>query len=568
MSATNYGLNEVDEFAEKRDQVLLEQSGWSRTRYSDDEGDDEEEVLAASDEDESSSESVGKDGSGMEEELEDETLNAWGASRHEYYGADELDDDEAAKEIEEEARRTQRQHLAELNIEDYVDEAVDEDWTKAAKQHDIEDFAKAAGNITSSGLATAIRDLSTMDEDARTEFLKVSFPEFFPLCNQFTQLTESLDKLKQDKTKSRCHNIKITALHCYLGTLAAYFSVLLSEIKTNDDFTSMKDHPIMEGILTSKEVWRQASELPDDFDTNEENLTDGELATEIKELDAKLLEDEDSDESEDQIGGSGSESIRINKEEEESESEVELEDFEEYVAVPRVTKKQKRLPNKASVDSNDFLESKINDIDEQDKKVRKKTLRFYTSKIDQEENRQKDRFKGDDDIPYKERLYERKQRLLEEARKRGLNDPNAIELDGKDYNSEEEAVASDIKSQTTGDYYEIIKQQKRLKKEIRREAHSNAVLAARAGKLEEAAELLGDDGKRAINYQIMKNKGLTPKRKKDNRNSRVKKRKKYDKAQKKLKSIRAVYSGGQTGPYEGEKTGIKKNLSRSVRFAS
>ena len=94
------------------------------------------------------------------------------------------------------------------------------------------------------------------------------------------------------------------------------------------------------------------------------------------------------------------------------------------------------------------------------------------------------------------------------------------------------------------------------------------MIAARDGKLLELQneESIGENGKRAIGYQIMKNKGLTAKRKKENRNARVKKRKKYDVAKKKLKSIRAVYTG-QQGPYQGELTGISKKISRSVKLS-
>ena len=41
--------------------------------------------------------------------------------------------------------------------------------------------------------------------------------------------------------------------------------------------------------------------------------------------------------------------------------------------------------------------------------------------------------------------------------------------------------------------------------------------------------LLSQDGKRAATWEIMKNKGLTPHRKKANRNPRVKKKEQYDK---------------------------------------
>ena len=77
----------------------------------------------------------------------------------------------------------------------------------------------------------------------------------------------------------------------------------------------------------------------------------------------------------------------------------------------------------------------------------------------------------------------------------------------------------------------------------------------------------GVDGKRAISYAIEKNKGLAPKRKKDVRNPRVKKRKKFEEKKKKLGSIRAVYKGGEgRGGYAGELTGIKKNLVKSIKL--
>lgn len=66
---------------------------------------------------------------------------------------------------------------------------------------------------------------------------------------------------------------------------------------------------------------------------------------------------------------------------------------------------------------------------------------------------------------------------------------------------------------------------------------------------------------------IEKNKGLTPKRKKEVRNPRLKKRLKYEDKKKKLGSVRAVYKGGEgRGGYQGELTGIKGGLIRSVKL--
>ncbi len=64
---------------------------------------------------------------------------------------------------------------------------------------------------------------------------------------------------------------------------------------------------------------------------------------------------------------------------------------------------------------------------------------------------------------------------------------------------------------------------------------------------------------------MLKNKGLTPHRKKEQRNPRVKHRNKYEKAKKKIKSFKRVVVQ-QEGSYGGEKTGIKPKLSRSIKF--
>ncbi len=85
-----------------------------------------------------------------------------------------------------------------------------------------------------------------------------------------------------------------------------------------------------------------------------------------------------------------------------------------------------------------------------------------------------------------------------------------------------------------------------------------------AGLVEDVAE----GQKRAATYEIMKNKGLTPHRKKANRNPRVKKREAYAKAVTARKGqVRDVVTGA-AGKYGGELTGIKANISRSRKISS
>ena len=80
------------------------------------------------------------------------------------------------------------------------------------------------------------------------------------------------------------------------------------------------------------------------------------------------------------------------------------------------------------------------------------------------------------------------------------------------------------------------------------------------------SEEISEGKKRAASYEIIKNRGLTPHRKKSNRNPRVKKREMYAKAVVARKGqVREVISGA-AGQYGGETTGIKANIARSRKI--
>jgi len=85
---------------------------------------------------------------------------------------------------------------------------------------------------------------------------------------------------------------------------------------------------------------------------------------------------------------------------------------------------------------------------------------------------------------------------------------------------------------------------------------------------EEAEEEDEEDeelARRGITYQMAKNKGLTPHRKKELRNPRVKHRGKYRKALIRRKgAVRTVRKELQR--YGGEMSGIKASVTKSVKF--
>lgn len=516
--STMSDLDEVDAFDANREKVLLEQAG-DYLKERDDAYLSDEEVMGLP---EAPSESEGEDAfeDGDEDEDEDE---GWG-SKGNYYGGDDASDTEQSKQMAEEAAKQQRKHMEELAMDDFMDEDMMEDWQKAAETHDAADKPVVE-------LAKSLKHLS---KDDKLEVLTTSFPEFIPLVKEFTSLSVQLGELgrKNDQVSA----IKHVALSTYLGAIASYFA-LFSDNLQEESFLSMKDSPVMETILSSREVWRQASQLAD-----------------IKEVAV----------SEGEVSGSEAE-VSVSSESESEDDFVDatqnLDSDNEIIDISKKRVIKKVADRKAG----DFAETALDDVDREEKQRRKKTLRFYTSKIDQASQKNPDKYGGDADLPYRERLFERQQRLVEEARKRGLGQGPKLgdDLDGEEMASEDERVAHEVNDDD--DYYDQVKLEKQHKKHARKQAHEIAVKAAKEGQLAAAQEELGDDGKRALNFQILKNKGLTKHRKNIDRNARVKKRKKFEKAQKKLKSVRQVHQAN-SGPYEGEKTGIKKGLSRSVKF--
>ncbi|CAH1404707.1 unnamed protein product [Nezara viridula] len=74
-----------------------------------------------------------------------------------------------------------------------------------------------------------------------------------------------------------------------------------------------------------------------------------------------------------------------------------------------------------------------------------------------------------------------------------------------------------------------------------------------------------EEDKRGVAFKILKNKGLTPKRKKENRNPRVKNRNKFKKAIRRRKG-QFRDPRKELHKYDGEIAGIKKDISKSIKL--
>lgn len=153
---------------------------------------------------------------------------------------------------------------------------------------------------------------------------------------------------------------------------------------------------------------------------------------------------------------------------------------------------------------------------------------------------------GDDNLPEREDLGDRRKR--HEMLKSGMPP-------SPDDRSEEEM--EDNPEESEDEFYREVKQKRDANLAAKAEIYS------RKPTIPDREEEI--DGKRHITYQMEKNKGLTPHRKKLTKIPRKRYKMKHEKAVKRRKGqVRDVKAS--QGPYGGESTGIRTAISRSIRF--
>ena len=262
-----------------------------------------------------------------------------------------------------------------------------------------------------------------------------------------------------------------------------------------------------------------------------------------------------------------------------------LNDDDDYEALPPTKPIKSRSKRSKHTDLQDLLsqaatatpheepsnfgdEAPLTQEEAAEKAKKKRSLRFYTSQIAQKANKRGAAGReagGDDDVPYKERIRDKQDRLMREAAQR--SQATQPSMDDSDDGDEVDVSLRNEVNAASNDYYNSIvskSAQKKSDKAAKAEAYA---LAAKQGSQVYETEQVGADGKRKITYAIEKNKGLTPRRKKEVRNPRVKKKMRYEAKMKKLGSMKPTWKGGEgRGGYKGELTGIKTNIVKSTKL--
>ncbi len=439
-------------------------------------------------------------------------------------------------------------------------------------------------------LSLSNRDILRSRANIASRILQTRYPEFNYLADEFLKWAPILSGLQaQEESTSKSQNrsvtvIKSRALAAYVATLSMYFALLTSPAKDGSgktmDPAELRDHSVMDSLLECRKLWMKVKDLKSNAPTTSLDQ-DNESSDENPQPSSDV---------EDQIEvrpskRSRKERARLKASEEAAAlREQQMEDAEKQLAdlsslIPKARKSSKKKTTKAVVvadDDSDFGEEESMDAKSAAEKAqKKKSLRFYTSQIAQKANKRADAGRdagADADLPHRERLRDRQARLNAEAEKRGkkLDEYGrggaATALGGDSDSGEDEAA---VKIRDEGDeYYDMVAKTSKKKKDEKQERMDAIKKAKAEGAMVRVVEgEVDEDGKRAIGYVIEKNKGLAPKRKKDVRNPRVKKRKKFEEKKKKLASTRAVYKGGEErGGYGGEKTGIKAGIVKSIKL--
>ncbi|KAL2112350.1 hypothetical protein VUR80DRAFT_7813 [Thermomyces stellatus] len=506
-----------------------------------------------------------------EEDKEPEDVgdeNWWGSSKQEYYNADPIETEADALEEEAEAKRLQKKKLAKMTDEDFI---FDQDEWLQSKEP--EDGAEVVTEVL--GDVEIPEDMSA---EERYKLLTTRYPEFEHLVNEFQELhpqLSSLQKAAEGKPAKSLAAVKYWILGCYVAALASYFALLTSPArdemgaqKTMDP-AELRDHEIMETLVTCRNQWNRVKNLkPPLLDTIPESDSEPEdVGLGIQEIESASAKVEPKELEVKQPKKSKKKATTAPKLSEDVEKSLaDLYDLPLATKAAKKAKADKAAP--VDDDHSDFGEEEALDAKEAAEKAqRKKSLRFYTSQIVQKANKRAGAGRdagGDMDIPYRERLKDRQARLNAEAERRGQKHGPDLDADGDDSNDEDAATAAAMRADED-DYYDMVSAASKKKKAEKADRKAALAAASKADRVV-AVEEVGEDGKRKVSYQIEKNKGLTPKRKKENRNPRVKKRKAYDTKMKKLGSMKPVYKGEPEGGYQGVQSGIKAGLIKSTKF--
>ncbi|OIS96530.1 PREDICTED: something about silencing protein 10 [Nicotiana attenuata] len=550
---------------------------------------------------------------GVEDEMHDEAEEEkeerplWGRGKNIYYYQDkqgpeqESSDEDLIAEEEAEVLRLQQKKAKSLSAEDFGLEDDEEELTleeilaqgKSGLAVSADGEAK---NETDTAYEEVQKDLNALTKEEQMDVVYSSAPELVGLLSELSEALEQLDnKVNPILNKVNGENMIKGGMH-YIEVkkllLLSYCQAITFYLLLKSEGQPVRDHPVISRLVEIKNLLNKMkeldgnlpSELEDFLNKNVDNVTRVKLAgsnldseplpishkpsvaladvQEIEPHEAELVEanglkSQQKNESkrkrqDDQVGIQSREMLKVRADLEEKWKQTGV-----LGSIARKHEKQNkrlRLLNGQLATPDDFDDDAMVAGDDREIRSLNKLSRLVTPQVARPKV-----ISGDDDLPKRDDIGERRRkhelRVLAGA---GIEPSDDVEDEPGNHASDDVASSDDGEMDSDLEFYKEVEKQHSAKLAAKEKMYSRAPV------ISSTTETLVD-GKRQINYQMEKNRGLTRHRNKLTKNPRKKYRGKHEKQQKRRKGqVRDIKK--PSGPYGGETTGINAASRRSIRL--
>nr|XP_016455039.1 PREDICTED: something about silencing protein 10-like isoform X2 [Nicotiana tabacum] len=549
---------------------------------------------------------------GVEDEMHDEAEEEkeerplWGRGKNIYYYQDkqgpeqESSDEGLIAEEEAEVLRLQQKKAKSLSAEDFGLEDDEEQLTleeilAQGKSGVTVSADGEAKNETGTAYEEVQKDLNALTKEEQMDVVYSSAPELVGLLSELSEALEQLDnKVNPILNKINGENMIKGGMH-YIEVkkllLLSYCQAITFYLLLKSEGQPVRDHPVISRLVEIKNLLNKMkeldgnlpSELEDFLLKNVDNVTGVKLAgsnldseplpishrpsvaladvqkTEPHEaelVEANGLKSQQKNESkrkrqDDQVGIQSREMLKVR---------ADLEEKWKQTGVSSISRKHEkenkrvRLLNGQLAAPDDFDDDAMVAGDDPEIRSLNKLSRLVTPQVARPKV-----ISGDDDLPKRDDIGERRRkhelRVLAGA---GVEPSDDVEDEPGNHASDDVASSDDGEMDSDLEFYKAVEKQHSAKLAAKEKMYSRAPV------ISSTTETLVD-GKRQINYQMEKNRGLTRHRNKLTKNPRKKYRGKHEKQQKRRKGqVRDIKT--PSGPYGGETTGINAASRRSIRL--